>query len=281
MWAFFDFGLLMPALVPAKVAGDADVLAWTNNGEYELQVRGRVEEHLRYFMDTYMVPGSFNPTIHDTPQMDYNYRFYTTREAYAEGIKQAALAIDYEKFKVTSERYSWNHKYHTALNSIWATLCRLNTPGGFYGPKSDKNPYGYTSKHWWDDDDTDFYTNRHDTATRRTGDTFGLREEDSNVFFADRGDEGYTDGYLEQDLGDLYNESMDWMPENERRMLDVIEELDSANIPMRDWADYTSPAEFVLLQPMLKENFSKKTLRSFRKKNKRANTATRRDASVS
>jgi hypothetical protein len=70
---------------------------------------------------------------------------------------------------------------------------------------------------------------------------------------------------------------MSFIPEAERKMLKVVEELDAANIPMSDWADYTSPAEYVLLEPLLKEEFSRKTMKVFKRRNRRANKPTSRD----
>jgi hypothetical protein len=256
MWAFFDFGLLMPALVPASVKDNADVLEWTNNGEYELQVRGRLSEHLQYFMDTYMEPGTFNPEIHKTPDMDYNFRFYTTREAYAEGIKQAALAMDYEKFKVTSERYSWNTKYHSILNSIWGKLCELNQPGGFYGPRSEDNPrgylpgrkyssYGFGSEEGW-------YDRKHTEVNRRVGSTFGIEDMDSNI------------------VVDEDDDSIDYVSESEREMYKIIDELDEMGISPAEWGEYLSPHEFEVVSPILKSQFGKKVFRAIKRRNRQA-----------
>lgn len=266
MWAFFDFGLLMPALVPAKVMEREDVKKWTNDGAYELQVRGRLREHLQYFMDTYMEPGTFNPEIQATPDKDYNFRFYTSREAYAEGIKQAALAIDYEKYKQTSERYPWNTKFHTILNSIWATVCRLNEPGGYYGPKSDDNPRGYSSSRGgWSNryDDEGWYARRHTTVGRRIGDTFGIAEEydKPEVLFGqtwdDFGDDA-DDIYVTAD-GNVYHLDVDTQA--------VVDELEGIEISLSEWWEYVTPAEFTRLTPILKDHFSKKILRSMKKKN--------------
>lgn len=267
MWVFADFGLLMPAIIPEKVKDRPDVLKWTNNGEYELQVRGRLREHLQYFMDTHMPEGTFNPEIQATPDKDYNYRFYTTREAFAEGIKNIALAMDYPKFKVTSERFSWNKKYHTILNSIWATVCRLNEPGGFYGPKSDANPRGYSTARGtyggWDDN---WYEKRHNTVGRRIGDTFGIADEDDrpmvdfgkNSWWEDDGSDEREHIYIAPD-GEIFTVDVD---------TDIIlEELDGADIPMSQWWSYTTPAEYNRILPIIEGHFSKKILRSMRKKN--------------
>lgn len=272
MWAFFDFGLLMPALVPAAVKDRADVLAWTNNGEYELQVRGRLREHLQYFMDTFMEPGTFNDEIHVTPNMDYNVRFYTTREAYAEGIKQAALAMDYEKFKVTSERFTWNKVYHNVLNSIWASLTKLAEPGGFYGPRSAENPDGYDPARRyssWGGSEEGYYSHRHDLSSRGTlsgryvGDTFGVADDLPEVNF---GSAWWEDDAEEEDFYRAPNGDIFTIDEDTKL---VIDELDAAAIPMAEWWSYTTPSEYNRLQMILKHHFGKKLLRSMRKQNLR------------
>lgn len=240
MWAFFDFGLLMPALVPAQVKDRPDVLEWTNNGEYDLQVRGRLSEHLQYFMDNYMEDGTYNPEIQATPDKDYNFRFYTSVEAYAEGIKQAALRIDYEKYKQTSERYPWNKKFHQILNTIWAKVCDLNEPGGFYGPRSEENPNGYDSAHRYSSWGSSWYESAH---SEYLGSTFGER------------------AWHEDDIE----------PEDDETQ-ELLEELAGADLPMSDWWEYTTPAEFKRLEEELRIVFSKKIVRSMRKKNLQKHT---------
>ena len=265
MWAFFDFGLLMPALVPAKHANDPTVLAWTNNGEYELQVRGRLSEHLQYFMDNFMEEGTFNPVIQATPDKDYNFRFYTTREAYAEGLKQAALKIDYEKYKDSSDRYPWNKKFHQILTSIWSKLCELNTPGGVWGPRSAENPTGYTEATryggWESYDDDKWYEAWHNDRDRYYPSTFGNVQlgDDPEWWDTSRGVNHDDYDRALTNTGEAYREG---------QVRDIIEELDSIDIPMRDWWEYTSPREFYLLERELRKHFNKKTVRSWRKKNK-------------
>ena len=152
IWIFANFGLIMPAAVEMDVADPK-----FTEGKYDLQVRGRVEEHVRYFMDTYMEPGTFHNEIQKTPQNDYNLRFYTTHEAFAQGLVKAVMDIDYRKFKPTAERFSWGHKYHDVLNSIWGVVLNLAPAGGIYGPKSADNPKGYgpakkymsSDMDWW------------------------------------------------------------------------------------------------------------------------------------
>lgn len=267
MWVFADFGLLMPAIVPAKVQNRPDVLKWTNNGEYELQVRARLREHLQYFMDTHMPEGTFNPEIQATPDKDYNYRFYTTREAFAEGIKNIALSMDYEKYKQTTERFSWNKKFHSICNSIWAVVCNLNEPGGYYGPKSESNPRGYSSRGTyggWDNEG--WYEKRHNQVGRRIGDTFGIPDEEWDRPEVDFGDQQY---WWEEDGNAEYSYEA---PDGEVFSVDedthhILAELESVDIPASQWWRYTTPMEFSRLIPILENRFSKKVMRSMRKKN--------------
>lgn len=136
-WMFMDFGLLMPAAVLPELMDPE----FTEDGKYDLQVRGRVEDHLTYFMDNFMEAGTFHAEIQHTPDRDYNMRFYTTREAYADAIRLAVLAIDYNKFKPMAERknsdgslkFKGGRLYHSVLNGIWGSVCELAAPGGYWG----------------------------------------------------------------------------------------------------------------------------------------------------
>jgi hypothetical protein len=129
MWIFLPDGLLMPAIVPMDLADPK-----FTQGKFNLQVRGRLAEHLQDFMDRYMEPGTYSE-IELTPKMDYNARFYTTHEAFADGMRLAILDITYEKFKPTAK----TKQYHSVLNSIWGTLTRLAPPNEYY---SRRKPHG-------------------------------------------------------------------------------------------------------------------------------------------
>lgn len=147
MWLFASGGLVLPALLPEKVLAEAktdDIKEAVARG-WELQVRGRVVKHLEWFADNYMEPGTFS-AIYESPDKDYNCRFYTTREDYGNALKQMALGIDYTKFKDTSLRYPWGKVYHDLLLSIWSMSTRLAPAGGFYGAWSKDNPRGYQKK---------------------------------------------------------------------------------------------------------------------------------------
>jgi len=146
-WIFLPGSMMMPALAPLDKADHSLTL-----GYRELQVRGRLVSHLQDFIDTYMTTHDLDHSeIEETPGMDYNARFYCTREAYAQAMYHAILDIDYRKFKEQSERqnpngtprYPRGREYHQVLNSMWTAATQLAPPGGLYGPRSPQNPNGY------------------------------------------------------------------------------------------------------------------------------------------
>lgn len=195
MWLFLPGGLLMPSIVP-EGKGDP---SFTNNGLWMMQVRARAKSHLENFIRDYMEEGTYSE-IEATPQMDYNFRFYTTHEALALATAKAILDIDYAKFKPTAERtdekgkllYEDGKEYHSVLNSIWSTVCKLGTPGGHYGAYSKTNPLGYKNsaeyykyyqkpkggkgrnRHWWQDD----YADDFDHTTGSTFLSDGVSSDD-------------------------------------------------------------------------------------------------------
>ena len=137
----------MPALIPQSVldAGrTADIREAAENG-WDLQIRGRVAEHLQWFIDKYMPEGSTSQ-IYASPDKDYNVRAYCSREDFAIGMFQASLDIDYTKFKDTAKRYPWGQKYYELLIKVWSASTMLAPAGGYYAPRSVANPNGYSPK---------------------------------------------------------------------------------------------------------------------------------------
>ena len=148
-WIFLQGGLIMPSQAPMDEADETLTL-----GYRDIQVRARLTAHLEYFIRTYMEPMELDYSpIELTPHMDYNARFYTTREDLAKAVAASMMDIDYRKFKPTAERidpttgkpFEHGAKYHGVLNSIWSALLRLAPAGGVWGPRSEDNPSGYTS----------------------------------------------------------------------------------------------------------------------------------------
>lgn len=159
MWIFTSGGLLMPATFPKDLV---DKKYMDEAGLFDLQVRGRVVSHLENFIRDYMDPmGLAHSEIQKTPEMDYNARFYCAKADFAAAIAQTVLAIDYEKFKPTAEDtdaegkplYAEGKEYHSVLNSIWGTVCRLGSPGGKWAyplaPLSTYKASSHTGSYKW------------------------------------------------------------------------------------------------------------------------------------
>lgn len=134
MWIFTPGGLLMPAALPSLEKDKVEVdPVLTNNGEFDIQVRARVESHLQNFIDEYVEPQGFpRSVIQATPTMDYNFRFYMRKDQFAKAMMRAIEDIDYQKFKPTAHQAKYGkdgEKYHSVLNAIWGTVTRLGNPG--------------------------------------------------------------------------------------------------------------------------------------------------------
>lgn len=149
MWVFLSSGLIMPSRAPMDEADPT----LTDNGRREIQVRGRLAEHVEAFRDIYVAPFTDDYSdIERTPHMDYNVRMYMTHEEFAAALGRAVMDIDYRKFKptaegtnpVTGKKFAYGAKYHSLLNSIWGSVLRLAPAGGVWGPKSAENPDGYS-----------------------------------------------------------------------------------------------------------------------------------------
>lgn len=222
MWIFLPGGLLMPARIPnGGSEGTADPKL-TNDGEYTLQVRGRVDSHLQNFIRDYMEPLDLPfSDIEYTPQFDYNVRFYTTPAAFATAIAAATLDIDYLKFKPTAEDtgadgkplYKDGRAYHNVLNSIWGSVCALGRPGGVWGRLSSSNPNGYQRS-------KDFGNKGY--ADRAVGASFGSRDPETEP-------------------------NMDYIPDKDEYISDLLSEL--SDIPMDQWEDYVTAEDYELLTP--------------------------------
>jgi hypothetical protein len=150
MWIFLDGGTMMPALVPPSVLATgrtAQIKEARANG-WDLQIRGRVREHLEWFIETHMEPGSVS-RVYSSPGKDYNVRAYTTREAYGQGLLNASLAIDYVKFKDTAKRYPWGKKYYDLLLKVWGASTMLARPYAGTSKGKQKPP---KLDRWWEDE---------------------------------------------------------------------------------------------------------------------------------
>ena len=136
MWIMTPFGILMPSAIPA----DAGI-----SGEWDLQVRSREQRALKHFRKRYMTAGTSSQVV-STPRLDYEYRFYTRRDAFSDGIAEMIADIDYDKFKPTTMRKGMGgEQLHSVYNEMWYSYFRS------YSPKY-LRPANPTSKpQWWED----------------------------------------------------------------------------------------------------------------------------------
>lgn len=234
MWIFSPSGLLMPGLVPTVNGKSVANPELTRDGAFELQVRARLRSHLEYFIMENFVPlGLEYSDIEATPQMDYNYRFYTTRENLALAVANQVRAIDYVKYKEQSERkdsdgkpmYPDGKKFHNVLVRAWGLLTDLNPAGGWYGTYSTDNPRGSKSR--------SSYTGSNRPVTA------------SNSILAEHYGQGSESAATD-----------DWLPEGEQEADILMESLWTDGIPREQWEDELSPTELDLLKRYYPNEFS-------------------------
>lgn len=115
MWIMTNFGILMPAAIPADIAEDPINPAFG----YDLQVRSRDRKTLEKCVKRYMAHYHTSGII-ATPKMDYDFRFYCLRSDFAVATSLMVDEIDYEKFKPTTERKGGGGKrLHDLYTRIW------------------------------------------------------------------------------------------------------------------------------------------------------------------
>lgn len=273
MWIFADFGLLMPARFPAdKVAAEYMDEART----FDVQVRVRDEEHLKDFIKYYLVPNEIEHSkIQATPEMDYNFRIYMRMTDFAFTLGLMALDIDYQKFKPSAERkdadgallFKNGKLYHSVLNSIWGTVCRLGRPGGVWGAMSPSNPNGYRPQPYTT---AGTYTSRSSEGRRYVDTAWGEAWTDDDEFeenlvssgraLSDSlndpefyGSEGLTDeelatyGMSIRDEAEIFEGVEDYVPSSVERRTDIL--LTVNDIPASEWPDYLTQEELDFIEP--------------------------------
>lgn len=237
MWLFLPSGLLMPAAVPAKA--DPEL---TDNGRRDIQVRGRIESHLTNFIRDYMEPmGLDYSEIEHTPQMDYNVRFYTTKEEFAQAIARATLDIDYLKFKPTAENknedgellYKDGKAYHSVLNSIWGTVTRLAPAGGVWSANRTLGNKNYPSWSGYGSVGTGY------TPSSPTSSRF-----DDYDWYKDERPEHHFDyaGYQFED---------EYVPSNIERGSELYMDNRLWEIPEEEWADFFEDSDLAMIRDYL------------------------------
>lgn len=238
MWIFAEWGYLLPVITE-----DSDPLRkeekwneYTNDGQFTFQVRARLRSHLTHYIENYAKEGTYGE-IWATPHHDYNFRLMTTKRAFAEAMTEAMMDINYRNFKDQSLKFTDGKIYHDLLLDVWHDSCKLNTPGGYYGPWSPENPDGYGSSDKYENS----YWGGYSTPGRRIGDSF------NNIQFEEE-----------------ESDSEEW---TEYKLRKALEDMDKYNIPMTSWWEFTSRAEFEVLVTELKKHFGKNTIKNMRKKN--------------
>lgn len=252
MWLFTEFGYLLPTITeetdPMRKHEDWDL--YSNNGEFTFQVRARLQEHLEYYLEFFAEEGTYGP-IWKTPDHDYNYRVFTTQEAFAIATAKMVMSIDYRNFKNQSTKFPRGKEYHDLLIDIWTSSCDLGDgPGGAYGPWSPENPKGYKRSLYYKGWGSGEYEGR------RIGDTF------ENIDFGD-GKNGYYDLTVDPEAGDEDDEQ--WF---EPSVKSIIDQLDAYGIDEEDWCLNLTPNEFDLVSSFLKDYFGKKEFKKMRKLNR-------------
>jgi hypothetical protein len=270
-WIFLPGGLLMPAEFPADKADPKFV---PEGSDFDLQIRARVKSHLENFIRDYMEPmGLTYSEIEATPQMDYNFRFYCSREDFAKAIAEAMLNIDYMKFKPTAEDrdeegkplYADGKDYHSVLNTIWGSVTRLGRPGGVWAYEPGKKGAwaGYTSKYsgrtyaesvaaqdragrWWRDEPVG---NRPAGTSRWDDEYDAMRVYEGGTAPAwniDTDDVKDSDS-LWKDLHDAAGlDFPDYVSPSEARRNQILFEVD--DIPPSQWGDYLSDEELDIVR---------------------------------
>lgn len=267
MWIFAPGGLLMPARIPeGGTEGTVDPKWLGPNADYTMQVRGRERSHLENVIRDYFEPlGLPYSEIQMTPEMDYNCRFYTTHEAMATVAYKQVMDIDFLKFKPQAENtddkgkllYKDGKEYHSVLNSIWSTVCRLGMPGGVWGTYSSTNPNGYKPGK------TLVPLNQQGASGRTYGDA--LLDGNYADEFEDypRGGFGARLHELEDykdddtnwwDSATFDDSDMDYTPGRTKYVEGIIESVEG--IPEDQWEEHLPQHEFVLIEPFMQRNQS-------------------------
>lgn len=245
MWNFLPGGLLMPAAVPMDLADPK----FTHDGEFDLQVRGRVASHLTNFTSKYMEPGTYSE-IEYTPQMDYNVRFYTTRDHFAWAMGKAIADIDYEKFKPEAERPEFGadgKQYHGVLNAIWGSVTALGSPGGSWAN--------------WDTKYSGKATTLGSSYKGFSGTVSRGQRFDDDLLDTPMPEAGTPefDAWWEQHnvRSAVVEEDPDWSPEESYDIAaedaawlreQLLEEASAYSIPLEKWKDYFTASEFALIK---------------------------------
>jgi hypothetical protein len=138
MWVMTSWGVLMPGLRPEGTIPEGD--------NRVLQVRARRKKDLEMLRDKYM--GDELGDIISLPHTDYEWRAYSTLEAWGRALAKIGEDIDYVKFKETAEKVYDDHDLHGLYLSVWSTIfAKLSTQQHQDDYWSAGSYYGMTGKY--------------------------------------------------------------------------------------------------------------------------------------
>lgn len=262
MWVFLPLGLIMPSNFPADKVSKEFV---PEGSEFDVQIRVRAVSHLENLIRDYFVPMGLDISkIELTPQMDYNARAYARKVDLAAVLAKAVLDIDFQKFKPTAENkneagtplYKDGVAYHSVLNSIWGTVCRLGRPGGVWDTKyapalgSARGASRHGRKTWAKDGSTygnaDWMTD-YDAAGGWDQPLYRSRPgqwDASKNRWDDFTYEG-ADWLEDTDGADLPTGSLDFTPDSEDRREQILFSVEG--LPPSQWVDFISEEEMVIV----------------------------------
>lgn len=247
MWIFAPGGLLMPSTFPRD---KVDPQYMNEADTFDLQVRVRAKSHLDNFVRDFLDPMALEHSeIQATPGMDYNFRLYMSKKDFATAMAAMVFDIDYDKFKPTAERrdeegallYKEGKEYHSVLNSIWGTVCRLGSPGGMWAVGSRSSRVGSEYDAWWKDRTRTF---RGENADALDEDLFPQSRRGSRWW----DDDEFGDGSLAEEIGAGIEDAEDddsYTPSSQERVWDIL--LTVSGLPAAQWDDHLTAEELALV----------------------------------
>ncbi len=118
MWIMTSYGIIMPAAIPANVRPFYPYDGWDD--DWDFQIRARDRKALTKVRKRLIADGAEPSKNVPTPTRDYEYRMYVNRWTFAAFMQEEIVAIDYTKFKPTTERRGGGGaKLHNLYTRIW------------------------------------------------------------------------------------------------------------------------------------------------------------------
>lgn len=120
MWIMTSEGFVTPADIPAALKRQFQDLDFV---DYDMQLRARDRKVLVKLRKRMIANGCSVSAISDTRDRDYEYRVYVIRDEFANVLADMVRAIDYEKFKPTTERRGGGGKdTHNLYIKLWYAI---------------------------------------------------------------------------------------------------------------------------------------------------------------